>query len=345
MAEDYPELKVECYLGKISDTTKWSAAIIIQGPFIPSITEKIIKIFLERNPKDVLIIVSTYSPEDEKQGRVTRGTYLSPWEKDIVIHEEGEHVGRLVYIFVQPPSRQESPDFWSCNQQNKNLQRLTTFAGLKLANELGIPFSLKCRSDGLLGKPNVTKDLREEVLRYPLIKGLEYSSVKHPMKGRIIISEFSRCGHGIEFNEYHVGDQWFFGYTTDLMRYFDMHKDSFWFTQRMIPPHRGNTETDTCLSWLKNIGLYSSDMDFKELLSRYMIVGDDRTLEFLWFKYRLYDFDAYMREGSSYLKNHPGARQWYEVVKHEQWIKWMRQEASHGGLSRVSETTQHPWRF
>jgi hypothetical protein len=105
---------IESIYGTPRIDVEWQAAVVVQGPHYGEITRDVIRNFLGYNSR-ILVIVSTYSPEDDDLSR-----HLSAFENHMVLE------GVLIYVFVKPPSEAEAPDFWRTNRWNQNLQRLTS---------------------------------------------------------------------------------------------------------------------------------------------------------------------------------------------------------------------------
>lgn len=181
------QTSIEASLGKPAVDRQWEAAIIVQGPYTSN-TATSVRVFIERNDITVLVIVSTYLPDAERNGDARIGTFLSDFEKDIVVREQGPHVGRLIYLFVRTPSKEQHPEFWKTNYYNQNSQRLSSFIGLQYAHQLGIEFSLKCRSDSLIGMKNVCRFIINYTTMTPVLRPAG-SSVK--LRGRITVNDLS----------------------------------------------------------------------------------------------------------------------------------------------------------
>lgn len=328
-------LQIEGTLGEVRENVKWKAAVVIQGPYTPILTERVVRIFLERNPPDVLVIVSTYIFDEEEKGENILGSSLSSFEEEVVISEKRpEYSGRLVYIFIKKPDKQVFPDFWRTNHQNQNLHRLTTFAGLNFAKTLDIEYCLKIRSEAFLGKDDVCGFLIEEISRFPLKIGpeLPFSSPGKEIKGRIVICEQARDDNFAFLDgvlAYHVGDQWFFGFTSDLINYFDARKISFWDDGKGFVDH-WCVETRLCLTWMRNVGInYNKDFNFRQLAARYFIMGSTNEVEFIWMKYRWHSFDKYMIGRKEYLTRQMGnERHFADAVHREDWLKWLQEEGA-----------------
>lgn len=148
---------VENILGEVDKSKVWKYAAVVQGPHHPEWTLNTLRILLERN-NNCLVIVSTY--------------------RDFVLNDfETENLsprGRLIFIFVKTPNKELYPDFWRTNFHNQNLQRLSSFVGIRYAKEeLGICNVLKVRSDVILGRRDIFEFLNE-MSEVPLILPRDY---------------------------------------------------------------------------------------------------------------------------------------------------------------------------
>src|SRR4051812_29117765 len=94
-----------------------TVAIVIQGPNSDKI-ETIYERFLFYNSNIILIFATYFS---DKQ--------LSDYEKKLIDD------GLLVLVLIEYPSSTHER-FWATNHANQNLQRLTSYTGLKYAHDL-----------------------------------------------------------------------------------------------------------------------------------------------------------------------------------------------------------------
>ncbi len=302
---------VEYILGEPSPHVEWEAAIVLQGPYLPGSTDVATRIFLDRNSLKTLIIVATYLPPDEHNGDRCPGTFLTQHERDAV------DSGRLVYLFVREPNRAEFPDFWRTNQRNQNLQRLTSFVGIRFAQDLGIPVTLKCRADSFLGMCHVTRYLTEKYLiPFPVRPLLD----KNP-RGRLVISDHTKRKrdnmHFTQLGDHFIADFWMFGYTQDLLQYFDITSTSTWDDGRGIRLD-SCSESHLAQVWMKDMGIPET-IGLEELVSRYMAVAESVMVEFIWVK-RFHDYNRYMNEGHAYL-NQIFHRDIQFYLTHQIWLK------------------------
>ncbi len=311
------DLDRECLnfsLGEIESARSWQYAIVVQGPYIRGHTNKVVQLFLERN-SNAIVIVSTYLPEDS-----------SP--EELLSQEEFQLVsggpGRLVYLFLELPSRSLEPEFWRTNIWNQNSHRLSTFAGLRMANSMEIPFSLKIRSDAFLGKRNICEYLYESFVQ-------AYPPIPHPdtrkPAGRIVVGEYSKRRsenqHWPQICDHDISDFWFFGHTTDLMIYFEVRQGSQWnrgsgITTKTYP------ETNLAELWMKEMQIPLT-MDLSEVMGRYMAVASSLEIEFNWLKRWHPDYQRYLKQGKTYLQaNHEKEMRRWRLITQSKWQGYVK---------------------
>lgn len=290
------ESALQYVLGEPLAKRTWSTAVVLQGPWVPLHTERAIRVFLERNTPDVLVIVATYHPP----GCRTADDFLSDYEKNIVLRHQGPHVGRLVYLFINEPSRETYPDFWRTNYWNQNLQRLSSFIGLRYAKNLGIPRALKCRADAFLGMSNVCGYLRTCLEELPVFPDKDFDSRR--LLGRIVVSDYAvrQCDNvrSPSLGPHQIADLWFFGYTDDLMLYFDIREQSTWAGGAGISTACA-VENNLTEQWMRDVGITTQD-GAGELTARYMYICDRVEVEYVSPKAE-HDYERYIREGKPYL--------------------------------------------
>lgn len=294
----------------------WQAAVVIQGPYYKEYTKIVIDQTLFRNP-DVLIILSTYLLPEEETGQKPLGSFLSDTERELV------NAGYVILVLIKAPTQEECPDFWRTNSLNRNLQRLTSFAGLRHAHFLGIEFSLKLRSDVFLGRHGLIRHLRREVeTEFPL---KPRSGFEGRMKGRIVVSGQGTITDPRTWvpDPFHVRDHWYFGYTSDLLRFFDITDRSSWKNGSGLTAH--NPESSMTQLWIKDLGLVVDTPG--ELVARYMITEDAVFVEQIRLAPRppgwMFDYTRYLREGIGYLNQvYSRADTPCCVTSHATWAKF-----------------------
>lgn len=256
-------------------------------------TKIVIEQMLYRNP-DVLLILSTYLPPDEENGQRRIGSFLSSEAERVLMR-----VGYLILVLIKPPSHTECPEFWRTNDNNRNLQSLTAYAGLQHASNLGIEFSLKLRSDMFLGRHRIVCHLRCELEHeFPLPPARTL-----PPRGRIVVSA---QGTTASTDRYQVCDHWMFGYTEDLMKFFNLDR-------RLLNPGM-----DLAHEWMQRIGLTSAS----ELLGRYMMTEDSTFTEQV--NLSQLDYSRYLREGSKYLTTITAASDASSTTTRDDWLNLVR---------------------
>ena len=293
---------VEAIIGKPAANRVWESAVIIQGPYSATHTPIVIDNFLERNSSAVLLIVSTYFPGACK----SVDSFLNQKHLNILSGREAIHSGRLVFIFVNPPPKTDESGFWKTNYWNQNLHRLTTFVGLRYADQLGILVSLKCRSDCFLGMRNINRWLFDNFLiRIPPIppaRSAKYFSSK--MRGRIVVSDHAKSleenPHQTNIGKHFVPDFWSFGFTRDLMAFFDIRSSSAWNGGLGIRIDSA-AETHLAETWMKSVGIDMTPDGVIELTARYLGIASSVEVEMVALKFE-FNYFRYLEEGKSYLR-------------------------------------------
>lgn len=107
-----------------------------------------------------------------------------------------------------------SPNIDKCGLGNVNYQITTTKAGLLKAKELGATYSLKIRSDLRLYRDGFYEYLKGLLKCFPVKRQNCYN-----LSGRIITQS---GGEGQMFLPNWLQDYWYFGYTDDLINFFDI---------------------------------------------------------------------------------------------------------------------------
>lgn len=174
-----------------TDTKPGELAIVIQG--LPELKEdftlETIRIYKKIFP-GALLIVSTWDTVS----------------KDIL--ELYENEGCVIVI---------NKSFTPCGYGNVNYQICTTLAGIRRAKELGAIYTIKNRSDQRIYKPFAFEYLKS------LLQILPVNHEHVPLKGRIVTVP---SGGGQMFNPFYLQDFFYFGYTDDLLKLFDIQYDN-----------------------------------------------------------------------------------------------------------------------
>lgn len=320
-------LEQNCLLAVVGEPAidrEWTAAVVLQGPYVYDKTARAVRTFLEMNDPTVLVIVSTYCPPDQPY----HGAFLTHYERNIVIAKNGPHVGRLVYLLIRPPTRVEEPNFWATNYRNQNLQRLSSFVGLRYADSLHIQKSLKCRSDSFLGKPNICQYLNDNfVEKIPIIEREDIRCQPDKLKQRIVVSDYSQS-HGDRSTKYNfdnfIADFWFFGRTSDLLTYFDIRAGSVWNggsgIQQECPP-----EQTFGFLWRQEVGI-NGIRQIEEVFARYLAVVNTSVVEFSFGNSpHRFDYDAYEADRASYSRNFEDKMHKIENhILHQNWLDYVK---------------------
>ncbi len=299
-------LEPEEILGELKVGQKWEFAIVLQGPYSPPHTEIAVREFLRRNDADVLIIVSTY-----KEAK----SLLSPFEKTTALSS-----GRLQYLFSEPPERSKATEFWKDNFRNQNLQRFSSYIGLRHAYGLGIKMALKCRVDAFLGARNVCKILSEKCLSIPVFAKTPSEPV---ITSRIVISDHAKrqrdqSARHWRMGEYHIADHWLFGCTQDLLNFFDI-RDG---TPRISIAN--SAETNITERWMRQVGIEHTPEGIAEIVARYFVVVSGVELEFVWMK-SWHSYSRYIRYGLKHLVDswRLEKRDWGPMITPERWLEFV----------------------
>lgn len=283
---------VDAILGQPTPDRVWLGAIVLQGPYYGVHTERAVREFLQRNPSTTLVILSTYLPPVE--GAINS---LSEFERQQLTNPRSRFYGRFICISCRVPSETEYPEFWKTNKTNQNLQRFSTCVGLNYAKKLGIVVSVKMRSDSFLALESCCLRLKTLVGMNPVI-----SDASVTVKRRIVVSDLGvDIDRNPEFQHlgpYFIPDVWSFGFTEDLIKYFNIDDMDTAMPTEYCP------ETNLALRWKNSMGI-RDDIKFAELMARYFIVIDrDDSLFFWprWWNYQIADSTGDIKE---FLRSQP----------------------------------------
>lgn len=173
--------------GLLTDTKKNEYAIVMQGPVLDDFTAETVRIYRKIFPK-AYIIVSTWKSTDAK------------------LSEELKALADEV-ILSEPPE--------TSGVGNINYQTKSSYAGIKRAYELGIPYAMKTRVDQRIYNPMIFEYMKSMLEAFPLDS--RYSQWQ---KERIVVLP----GGGIA-THYYIADYFQFGTTQDLLNFFDFPPD------------------------------------------------------------------------------------------------------------------------
>ena len=171
-----------------TDTKPNEYAIVLQGPVLDGFTAETIRIYRKIFPKAV-IIVSTWKSTDSELVAELRSL------ADEVILSDLPSTSGLLNIHYQTKS---------------------SYEGSKKAYELGIPYSMKTRTDQRILQPMIFEYFKSLFELFPLDN--EFLDVQ---KERIITAS----GGGIA-RPYFINDFFYFGTSYDMMKFFDFPPDN-----------------------------------------------------------------------------------------------------------------------
>lgn len=233
--------------------------IVIQGPVVEGATRRSVAYLRRANP-GVRVIVSTWRSTSPR-----------------LLRELGPECDALVVS--DPPAHSGG--------SNRNLQLVSTQAGMNKARELGVQRVIKMRSDCCLLAPNL----------FSLYRRLDdvYASeacTRYGLRGRIFVT----ATYTKKFFPYHVSDLVMLGHLDDLALYWNQPLDS-----REIPTSlhswRHNTletigiegrlpECYLGRGFSQRLGRVPKDTveDYWQLLRDLFVVVDDSWFDLLWFK-------------------------------------------------------------
>lgn len=151
---------------------------------------------------------------------------------------------------------------------NRNCQRITTYKGLKKAEELGIKYCLKTRTDHFFKNPNTLNILKLNIQTYPAINAVNQNE-------RIIVPNGGTTLNQ-KWGSYHVSDHWLYGRTSDLIDYFDIQNHA-WNPQKEFNLKTPTSpEPEFAQLWMLSKNLYHAT--FSSLLQERFIVLDNQSL-------------------------------------------------------------------
>lgn len=257
----------------INNSSNSDLSIVIQGPLKreENFTLETIRIYKLLFPES-RIIVSTWQTEDSQ------------------IVKEIEKEGAVVVLSETPVIK---------GIGNINMQKDSTLAGLKKAQELGCIYSIKTRTDQRIYKTDMFSYFKSLQSTFPVEDILNIRQ-----KGRIVFCQ------GIFPNSmlipYHICDFFFFGYTYDLISYFDceysqveicmaQYSEQVKKEQLSIGNYFGKIAPETIfpVNYLKRHGVIVDHNDLKkywQFVTSYMVPVSFDDLNLVWYKYlKLYN--------------------------------------------------------
>lgn len=193
-------------------------------------------------------------------------------------------------------------DFKPCGTGNVNYQICTSLAGIKRAKELGALYTLKNRSDLRIYKEFAFEYLKSLLTIFPVEKDNPFQ-----LKGRII----SPAGNpGQMFMPLWLQDFYYFGYTEDLINFFDIPYDSLQvnFPPKYLKEKYGKFDGEMmCTLPVPEIYITKTFIEkymqpemkvlnHWDLIKKYFIMVDHETLNSYWPKYKLYNLSSFYCE-------------------------------------------------
>jgi hypothetical protein len=251
-------------------------AILLQGPLMheDDFTLETVKLYRKLH-SSAYIIVSTWKNENEQ------------------VLEKLKSLGAYVVISKIPGNR---------GPRNINMQIVSTYAGIKEAERLGVPYILKSRTDQRFYATNIIPFL------LALLKTFPFTEKNVKQKERIVV-----CSHEtLKYRLYGATDQFQFGTLEDMLTYWGAPLDDREpgvgkndITLRDFAKSR-LTETYMESSFLERIGveLTWTLEDSWNMYRNYFIVVDKRTVDLYWPKYEHYKeerLDSYMAKTTDYM--------------------------------------------
>jgi hypothetical protein len=239
-------------------------AIIMQGPLIKenNFTLETVKFYNKIYPK-VQIIVTTWNTED--------GEYIEQIRKcdncEVVLNELPKNSGFLHF----------------------NYQIISTVAGLKRAKELGKSFVFKTRCDYRFYKRGLLDYMRNLLMIFPC------ADANMGQKYRIVITS----GRSDDmFKQFFVGDQFNFGYISDMLNLWDQKLSSTNISMRDLEVEREQKhltwkeERDICRvltkGYVKKMASYDIPNTIEaywEFARKYLIFLSAKDADAYWCKY------------------------------------------------------------
>ena len=229
----------------LTDTKNNEYAVVIQGP-VNEFTAESVRVYRKIFPKAV-IIVSTWVNTDERLAAELRGL-----ADDVLLNEPPKTSGLL----------------------NVNYQAKSSYAGIRRAYELGIPYVMKTRSDQRIYTPLMFEYFKSLLEVFPLDG--RYSQWQ---KERIIVDSRSFISH-----QYFLRDFFYFGTSQDLMNFFALPPDPINCTMSTLEMSRYR---NSFKKWLNSKGKTRIDISpeiqlTKSYIKRFGPEGCESTLKNFW---------------------------------------------------------------
>jgi hypothetical protein len=245
-------------------------AIVLQGPLITNsnFTVETLRLYRDNFPNAVLIL-STWHASEEVLDK---------------LHEYG--------VYVKINKMPKNPGI-----ANINLQIITSSTGILLANEMGVQFVLKTRTDQRIYHPGLDAYLFNLIKTFPLDH--KYTDQMHRLVA-ISLNTF-------RYRMYGISDMFLFGHISDMVRYWNIPVDRRTdipkelsapdITWRQASRLR-TSEVYFCTEFLKSIGRnieFTLEDSFRVYAEHFVII-DQSALRLYWHKYTL-NLDRYAGYG------------------------------------------------
>lgn len=212
---------------------------------------------------------------------------LSTWKSESQIDILKLESKNVKILFNEEPN-EKSPG-------NTNYQIMSTYAGLKYAQEIGLEYCLKQRTDIRIYKNDAIAYLLSLLKIFPLKQ-------KNKFKNRIISTSLTT----LKYRLFSISDYVLFGNTKDLLLYFDnldysksLIKHNFGHEPCFIQDTPVEAEIFLCARYLKqNNENLDWNLDFWwKSVKEYFCIIDSISLDLIWAKY---DYDIEHRFYKSY---------------------------------------------
>ncbi len=224
-------------------------AIILQGPLAraSNFTLETVKLYKKIFPQ-TFIIVSTWDDENAKDITLLRNEGA-----DVLLNKKPSYPGPY----------------------NVNLQIISTRQGMKRANEIGVDYIIKSRTDHRIYAPNSKRFLINLIKTFPLTHN--YTLQKQRLA--------TLCyGGTFKYRLYNISDIFMFGGREDMLLYWDVPL----VTQPPIEPVAGGWGSYLFTEYLKRIGrtLRNTLEDSWDTYTDHIVTVDHPSLDIYWYKPR-----------------------------------------------------------
>ena len=209
---------------------------------------------------------------------------LSTWEGEDAHTIQGARALGVDVILNKMPA--------SAGFTNVNMQITTAKAGLELAAKMKKRYALKTRTDQRI------YHIRSLTFLTNLVKNFPLTITASKQKGRVVA--LGAYDYASKPKLYHPYDNLIFGYTEDVLLYFDApfvsDRPVIEFLLERYPESPFNAEIHFFTEFLKKVGhtLKNTPEDYEQSLATHTILVDPRSLGWYWYKYFRYTQDQNM---------------------------------------------------